>query len=189
MALTPRRPPVLLILIGTVSLAILATIGLGRVDLATASSEAQYLPIAARAQVADEILFLEVARTSEERARGLMFRPELPPDRGMLFLNAPPRVTRMWMKNVPVSLDMVFVRDGRIVALAQWVPPCRETPCPVYGPADEPVDAVVELRAGRIAELGIVPGDRMLITDMRAPLHSLGPESFHGVPPTFGRAP
>jgi uncharacterized membrane protein (UPF0127 family) len=129
------------------------------------ASGPQYLPISAKAVVGSETILLEVARTPQERIRGLMFRPALADDRGMLFPADPARPIRIWMKNVPVPLDLVFLYEGRVVALAERVPPCLEASCPSYGPFKRTVDQVLELRAGRAGELGLSPGDPIRITD------------------------
>ena len=131
----------------------------------TPATEPQYLPISAKAEVGSSTILLEVARTPQERALGLMFRPALAEDRGMLFPADPSHPIRMWMKNVPVALDLVFIYEGRIVALAEQVPPCLEASCPSYGPFKQAVDQVLELRAGRAAELGLSPGEPIRITD------------------------
>jgi hypothetical protein len=123
---------------------------------------AQVLPITATARMGDQVIQLEVARTRQQQARGLMFRPPLPENRGMLFPFDPPRPVQFWMRDVPVPLDMVFLRDGEIQAIAAEVPPCTSRNCPVYGPAT-PVDQVIELRAGRAAELGLAVGDPVII--------------------------
>jgi uncharacterized membrane protein (UPF0127 family) len=133
------------------------------------ATEPQYLPITAKAEVGSATILLEVARTPQERALGLMFRPALAEDRGMLFPADPLRPIRMWMKNVPVPLDLVFIHEGQVVAVAEQVPPCLETSCPSYGPYKRAVDQVLELRAGRAAELGLSAGDPIRITET-APL-------------------
>lgn len=120
------------------------------------------LPISAEATIAGEIFELEVARTPRQQALGLMFRPALPDNRGMLFPFAPPQQVGFWMKNVPVSLDMVFLLSGEVKAIAAEVPPCTSNRCPTYGPAT-PIDKVLELRAGRAAQLGLKVGDRIAI--------------------------
>ena len=122
----------------------------------------QMLPISAEATIAGEIFELEVARTPEQQALGLMFRPALAENRGMLFPFDPPRPVGFWMKNVPVSLDMIFLLENEVKAIAANVPPCTKEPCPTYGPAT-PIDRVLELRAGRAGQLGLRVGDRISI--------------------------
>mgnify|MGYP005851453423 CR=1 FL=1 len=131
-----------------------------QVELAT--EQGQHLPISARANLAGTWIDLEVAQTPQQQAMGLMHRPPLPDDRGMLFPFDPPRPVQFWMKNVPVPLDMVFLRNGEVVAIAPEVPPCSTLTCPVYGPASE-VDQVIELRSGRAEEIGLQVGDRVTI--------------------------
>ncbi|MBK1646293.1 hypothetical protein CKO25_16895 [Thiocapsa imhoffii] len=125
----------------------------------------QYLPISAQAEIGGTRILLEVARTPEQRARGLMRRPALPAHQGMLFPSPDARPLRMWMKNTLVPLDIVFIYRERIVALVERAPPCAKKPCPVYGPGDQAIDHVLELRAGRIAELGVRLGDPILLRD------------------------
>ncbi len=132
-------------------------------DTITASGEGgQMLPITAQATMNGEVIQLEVAETQQQKAIGFMFRPEIPDDRGMLFSFDPPRQVSFWMKNVRVPLDMVFLRDGEVVAIAADVPPCTSDPCPTYGPP-ELIDSVIELRGGRAAELGLQAGDAIAV--------------------------
>lgn len=125
-----------------------------------ATNRGQQLPISAQATIGKQVIQLEVALTPRQQAMGLMFRPALPDDRGMLFPFDPPQPVGFWMKNVPVPLDMVFVRDGVVQAIAANVPPCEQEPCPTYGPKVL-IDQVIELRGGRAAELGLKLGDRL----------------------------
>ncbi len=123
----------------------------------------QQLPISARATVPNGTkIDLEVAQTPEQQAMGLMYRPALPDNRGMLFNFSSPQPVSFWMKNVPVSLDMVFLRKGVVQAIAANVPPCNTDPCPTYGPKTQ-IDRVIELRSGRAAELGLKAGDSIKI--------------------------
>ena len=128
----------------------------------TATQSAQVLPISARARIADRPIELEVAKTSEQQAIGLMHRTSLADDRGMLFEFKPARWVNFWMKNCKISLDMIFMRDSVVKAITVSAPPCTTDPCPTYGP-DTPVDRVIELRGGRAAELGVKVGDRIAI--------------------------
>ncbi len=128
----------------------------------------QLLPITATAEIKGQLFDLEVAQTQPQQALGLMFRSALPDDRGMLFPFAPPRRTSFWMKDVPVPLDMVFIREGEVVAIASQVPPCPALPCPAYGPRDQIIDQVLELRSGRAAEIGLQAGDSVIIRERPA---------------------
>ncbi|MDX2243285.1 MAG: DUF192 domain-containing protein [Leptolyngbyaceae cyanobacterium bins.302] len=127
------------------------------------SNSGQSLPVSAKVNLGGQVIQLEVAKTPEQQAMGLMFRSELEPNRGMLFPFNPPRPVTFWMKNVLIDLDMVFLRNGKVVAIASNVPPCKADPCPVYGPATAVIDQVIELRGGRAKELGIKAGDRLTI--------------------------
>jgi uncharacterized membrane protein (UPF0127 family) len=76
-----------------------------------------------------------------EQARGMMFRTALADNAGMVFPFPEPRMASFWMKNTVIPLDIIFVRtDGTIES-------------------GEPVGAVLELRGGLSAELGISAGD------------------------------
>ncbi|MFM7191531.1 MAG: DUF192 domain-containing protein, partial [Microcystaceae cyanobacterium] len=123
-------------------------------SLAQPSPQRQQLPISAQFTVGDTVIELETARTPEEQAIGLMNRTELAEHRGMIFPFSPPRIARFWMKNTLIPLDMIFVYQGKIKAIAMDVPPCRRDPCPVYGPMTE-VDQVIELAAGRAKSLNL----------------------------------
>ncbi|WP_414755215.1 DUF192 domain-containing protein [Anabaena sp. CCY 9910] len=123
----------------------------------------QTLPISAKATVPNgTTIELEVAKTQEQQQMGLMYRPALPDNRGMLFSFPSPQPARFWMKNVPVALDMVFLRKGVVKYIQAAAPPCLSEPCPTYGP-DVLIDAVIELRAGRAAELNLQPGNSIKI--------------------------
>lgn len=128
----------------------------------TSGPMGQSLPVSATAIIAGKPIKLEVARTVQEQSIGLMYRSSLPDDRGMLFPFNPPMTVSFWMKNVQIPLDMVFMRQGKVLFIAANVPPCRSEPCPVYGPG-VPIDNVIELRGGRAKELGIQIGDFITI--------------------------
>jgi hypothetical protein len=122
----------------------------------------QMLPISAQAEIGGQWISLEVARTPQQQAMGLMYRTSLEPDRGMLFPFDPPQPVNFWMKNTKIPLDMVFLRDGEVKAIVADVPPCTTNPCPGYGP-EIPIDQVIELQGGRAAQLGLKVGDQVSI--------------------------
>jgi len=101
---------------------------------------------------------VELAVTDEQRARGLMFRKEIPEGYGMLFDFKRDQEVSMWMENTFVSLDMIFIRaDGRIARIAQNTEPLSRN---IIG-SGGPVRAVLEVVAGTTKKLGIVAGDRV----------------------------
>ena len=113
------------------------------------------MPLTIRTGNATHHFTVEVAATPEQQERGLMFRKSLPGDHGMLFPYDPPADVSFWMKNTLIPLDIVFIRsDGTIVRITH-AKALDLTPLP----AGEPVAAVLEIRGGRAAELGIKEGD------------------------------
>ena len=101
---------------------------------------------------------VEVADTPEAQARGLMFRTELGDNEGMIFPSATPETRSFWMKNTPLSLDIIFIGvDGRILNIAANTVPYSLDSVSSNGIAS----GVLELRAGRAKALGIVPGDKV----------------------------
>jgi uncharacterized membrane protein (UPF0127 family) len=113
---------------------------------------------------------VEVARTAKEQADGLMYRTNIPADGGMLFAPYPagggaPKVASFWMRNTPSPLDILFIRpDGTVATLVENTIPFSETPVA----SREPVSAVLEIRGGRAAELGIAEGDKVQWKDVPA---------------------
>ncbi len=119
--------------------------------------------------VKGQTILMEVARTPEEQTIGLMYRTQLAPNRGMVFEFSPARPVSFWMKNTLIPLDMVFVTNGVVKHIGTNIQPCKADPCPGYGPgAGINIDRVVELRAGRAAELGLKVGDRLNIVKYSA---------------------
>ena len=101
---------------------------------------------------------VEVARTPQEQATGLMNRSTLAPDRGMIFPFEAPRPASFWMKNTLIPLDILFIRaDGTIANVEANTVPLSLDNVNSAGS----VAAVLEIPGGRAAELGIAAGDRV----------------------------
>ncbi|MDK2412524.1 DUF192 domain-containing protein [Aphanizomenon sp. PH219] len=129
----------------------------------TSVNAGQNLPISAEATLPRNIkIQLEVARTQQQQQMGLMYRKALPDNGGMLFLFPNAQPVQFWMKNVPVALDMVFLRQGVVQYIQTSAPPCDIEPCPTYGP-NVLIDQVIELRSERAKELGLKKGDQIKI--------------------------
>lgn len=99
---------------------------------------------------------VEVARSPKEQSRGLMFREELPDDRGMLFPYDTPQPLSFWMKNTVIPLDIIFIAPGgRIESIA-----AQTTPYSLDSVSSQDAAiAVLEIRGGLAAEIGIKPGN------------------------------
>jgi hypothetical protein len=96
-----------------------------------------------------KVLQAELMESDEDRASGLMFRPSLPEDRGLLFVFDGSDFHGFWMKNCRFPIDIVWLDETkRVVHLAESVPPCNADPCPVYHPMRK-ASYVVELNAGQ----------------------------------------
>ena len=99
---------------------------------------------------------VEVMKTNEERAKGLMFRQFMPADRGMLFDFGRDETITMWMRNTYISLDMVFIKaDGKIHRIHERAQPLDETT--ISSGAE--VRYVLEVNGGRAEKLGLKAGD------------------------------
>jgi uncharacterized membrane protein (UPF0127 family) len=106
------------------------------------------------------VVMAELADTVEERARGLMFRPSLEKNRGMLFAFAEPQPWSFWMKNTRVPLDIIWMdQKKKIVHIERNVPTCSRTDdgCPQYQP-NENASYVLELAAGSATTLNLQRG-------------------------------
>jgi uncharacterized protein len=112
------------------------------------------LAAAARATIpvtlpSGKVLQTEVMVSDEDRAMGLMFRPSLPADRGMLFVFEVPDFHAIWMKNCRFPIDIVWLDENhQVVHVAENVPPCTADPCPSYEPLRR-ASYVIELNAGQ----------------------------------------
>src|SRR5438105_1482178 len=101
---------------------------------------------------------VELADTNEKRALGLMFREQLPNDRGMLFVFSEPGQWVFWMKNTTIPLDIVWLdRHKKIVDLVENIPGCRGDPCLQYQPAQQ-ASYVLELAAGAVKREKLAKG-------------------------------
>jgi uncharacterized membrane protein (UPF0127 family) len=100
----------------------------------------------------------EVVRTEADRARGLMFRRELAPDAGMLFVMPADDRWKFWMKNTLLPLDMLFADGaGQVLGVVANARPMDESPLGV----DAPSRYVLEVNAHFAREHGLGAGSRL----------------------------
>jgi hypothetical protein len=109
---------------------------------------------------------LELAITPDELAQGLMFRPKLADDRGMLLLFSEERFPNIWMMNTLVALDIIYLDDsGLVVDVITDAQPCPGEPCPRFAPK-QAARAVLEIPAGGASRHGIVEGTTISFVDV-----------------------
>lgn len=107
---------------------------------------------------ASHVFNVEMAIDPAQQTIGLMFRPSVPVDGGMLFDWGAPRDSQMWMRNTISPLDMVFINaDGTIRSIAENTVPESLAIIESRGP----VRATLELAAGTTARLNIRVGDKV----------------------------
>lgn len=131
-------------------------------DADTQNSEPKFVML----EIDSQDLSVEVARTEEEITQGLSNRTLLGSD-GMLFVIDPPRVPSFWMKGMNFPLDIIWIRNGKIVKIDHDVPAPRidqnSSSLPTYQPPSA-VDHVLELPAGVAATYGFNVGNSFSVT-------------------------
>lgn len=99
----------------------------------------------------------EVAATDATRSRGLMFRKELAPNHGMLFIFEQPNVQCFWMRNTLLPLSIAFILDdGTITNIADMAPMTENSHC-----STAPVRYTLEMEQGWFAKRGITAGKKI----------------------------
>lgn len=109
-------------------------------------------------ELGGELFELELVDDPASRRQGLMGRDYLAANEGMLFDFPPDTTPAIWMRNMLISLDLLFVDEqSRLVKIFAEVPPCAATPCDIYR-VERPMRFVIELPAGTAARLGLEAG-------------------------------
>ena len=102
---------------------------------------------------------VELALTPEQQEQGLMYRPKMAADAGMLFDFHATVPMAFWMRNTLIPLDMLFIAsDGTIADIHERAVPMLLDPIN----SAMPVLGVLELNGGTVARLGIKRGDHVL---------------------------
>ena len=103
------------------------------------------------------VIRAEVASNNETRARGLMYRKELAPNAGMLFVFEQPAVQCFWMRNTLIPLSIAFLADdGTITNIADMTPMTENSHC-----SSAPVRLALEMEQGWFAKRGISAGKKI----------------------------
>lgn len=127
---------------------------LGACSIRRDESEIKYLELGANK------ITVELARTQLEHYRGLSGRDKLCDDCGMLFVFPEPRKTAFVMRDMKFPLDMIGIREGKVVAVDENAQPENGTDLTVYQNR-EAVDYVLEVNAGTVEKLKIKIGNEL----------------------------
>jgi len=118
-----------------------------------------------RVAIGGQTIYVEVADTTETQARGLSFRNSIGPNDGMLFVFDSPGNYGFWMKDMRFPIDIVWINNDKVVGFEENIDPqigVQTEDLKIYYPP-EPVNRVLEIRAGGVGSLGIRTGDRFQI--------------------------
>lgn len=129
-------------------------------SISSAYAEPTFRNVTITGQAVVKVYRLEQAVTDHEIHTGLMFRKQLDPDSGMIFILPHPQKIKMWMVNTLIPLDMLFVDDsGRVIFIQHDTVPLSADN---IGP-DSDIRYVIEINAGDAAKYGIKTGDHVTI--------------------------
>jgi hypothetical protein len=123
---------------------------------------------AARVQLPSGAIYrVELARSGEEMAQGLMYRESLAERAGMLFLFPYDDDShKFWMKNTLIPLDIIWLdASGKVLFVSANTPPCKADPCPNYGP-DFAVASVLEIAGGMAEKESVTVGSTIRLMDV-----------------------
>lgn len=120
----------------------------------------------AEALIGQRIFKLEIADTPSLMARGLAGRTRIPKNKGMLFLFSKPGQHSFWMKDMLIPVDILWMRNDAIVFIRENIKPPRagmaDEELERFAPPEES-DAVIEVAAGTVKELGLRTGQSVRI--------------------------
>ena len=133
-------------------------------------------PYTTKLKVKDVSLRVEVVNTPENITLGLSGREKFKPSQGMLFDFTPQFSTEtakaagitpnFWMKEMKFDLDIIWIKDKKIVGITKNVPKPepgqRNQDLPLY-PAPQPIDMVLEVLAGWSDENKVEIGDEITL--------------------------
>ena len=111
-----------------------------------------------KAVLGERSFTVALADEPAEQMKGLSGKEKLNKDRGMLFIFEKPDLYSFWMKEMKFPLDIIFIRDGKIVKIYHDVPaPKNDESLPVYQ-TPLPSDKVLEINAGLSRQYGFKEG-------------------------------
>jgi uncharacterized membrane protein (UPF0127 family) len=154
----------LIFLGGWVVTCIVCFISLAVTVLATNSKEIKFSRGEINFYNQHQTIKVEIANTKAQLEKGLMFREKLADNQGMLLMFKQEEITKIWMKNMLIPLDIIFISSqNQVVSILKNIPPCLKSPCNIYK-SNAPSKTVLELNAGKIDQYKIKIGDKVALS-------------------------
>ncbi len=120
-----------------------------------------------RVKIKDKEIIVEIADTVEKRTLGLMYRDYMPRDGGMLFIMDREENISFWMKNMLISLDIIWIdANGKIIEITKHAKPCLDDISACTYRADGAVKYVLEVNAGFADRYSIEENDTIELDDV-----------------------
>lgn len=117
-------------------------------------------PKFSRISLDSQELSVETVSSPHEKAQGLSGRNEIGSD-GLLFVTDPPQIVVFWMKDMRFSIDILWIKDGKVTGFIENAPVptsgVEDSKLPTYS-SKTPVDYVLELPAGYVKQYRIQAG-------------------------------
>lgn len=139
------------------ALFVLSAFAFAQEDVSAPAIETDYSsPLTILSGETEHAFTVEISATQAEVSLGMMHRPEMAADTGMLFDLGETRMAGFFMRNTLVSLDILFIsKAGEVMSIAHNAVPLSERNIS----SGLPVAYVLELKGGQSEILGIKPGD------------------------------
>ena len=127
------------------------------------------VPSTTTLKIKGQAIKAEIAQTPAEQIRGLSFRRFLAEDEGMLFIYPDYQTRNFWMKDMKFPLDILWLKDNQIVGFVKNIPAPTSSQLMIYQ-SNEPVNYVLELKAGWLEKNQVQVGDKVeFLTNQTGP--------------------
>lgn len=121
-------------------------------------------------KINDTEIFVEIAKTIEEKAKGLSERTNLPENQGMIFIFPYKTYPSFWMIDMKIPLDIIWISDNTIIQIDENIQPpessTKNEELPLYKPSGA-INYVLEVNAGFSQKMGIAVGDNVDLTNLK----------------------
>lgn len=132
----------------------------------SSTSSASDTSNAPRVVIEDDVIPVDLAKTSAEVKKGLSGRLSLPADRGLLFFFSKPAIYQFWMPDMHFPIDIIWIDGGKIVDISASVSNDFDPENPIFYKPRQPAQYVLEVNAGFSAKHDINIGDTIIFENI-----------------------